>query len=272
MALAAVVQMCSSACVSDNLEKVKQYLCRAESMGAQLVVLPENFALMSDDSQVQVAASEALGAGPLQDFLREQAALHGLWIVGGTVPIRASKDRCYAASLVIDSQGEVAAQYNKIHLFDVSLSCGEAHQESDFIEAGSHVCTVDTPIGRLGLAVCYDLRFPELFRCMVDNGAQIFSLPSAFTVPTGQAHWHTLARARAIENFSYLLAAGQVGRHEGGRQTYGHSLIVDPWGGVITECEKGEGVVCAKIDLNYLDSVRQSIPAIAQRKLAISPA
>lgn len=262
------VQMVSGSDVGANLAAAGELIARAAGGGAQLVVLPENFALMADNDAQRLAAAEADGVGPIQDFLADAARRRGLWLVGGTVPVAATQaGKVRSACLVFDAQGNRAARYDKIHLFDVSLANGEAYQESASIEPGETPVVVDTPAGRLGLAICYDLRFPELFRALLDRGAQWFALPSAFTAVTGQAHWHSLVRARAIENLAYFVAPDQGGTHSNGRTTFGHSLIVGPWGEVLAELDAGAGVITAAIEPDRLARVRESLPSIQHRRM-----
>jgi nitrilase len=214
------------------------------------------------------AIVEADGSGPIQTFLAEQARRHGVWLVGGTIPLRASEPgKMRAACLLLNDRGERVARYDKMHLFDVALPNGEQYQESNVFEAGDQVVVVDTPFGRLGLAVCYDLRFPELFRVMLDQGAEVFALPAAFTALTGKAHWEVLLRARAIENLAYVVAAAQGGYHANGRETYGDSLIASPWGEVLDRLPRGSGVVMAELDRARLAQVRASLPSIHHRRL-----
>lgn len=205
----------------------------------------------------------------MQDFLAEQAAKHGIWLVGGTIPIAIdNSEKVRAACLLFNAQGQCAARYDKIHLFDVQvLNTQEVYQESKLIDYGNQVTVVDTPFGKLGLAVCYDIRFPELFRAMLSQQVEIIVLPSAFTVKTGEAHWEILLRSQAIMNSSYLIAAAQVGTHYNGRQTYGHSMIVEPWGHVVAELRDEIGIITAEIDLNYLHQIRREFPAVSHRRL-----
>lgn len=261
--------MCSSHIVNDNLTKSASLIREAAENGAKLVVLPEMFAIMGETSKDKVQVSEIFGNGIIQDFLSNQAKKHKIWIVGGTIPIACEDPhKVRAASIVYDDQGLVAARYDKIHLFDITLSQSEKYKESDTTQAGDKIVTVDTPFGKLGLAVCYDIRFPELFRCMFNQGAEILILPSAFTVPTGVAHWEILSRARAIENFSYLIGACQGGTHSSGRKMFGNSLIVAPWGNVLAKQEGvAEGVIYATIDLDKLHETRKSIPIDHHQKV-----
>jgi deaminated glutathione amidase len=266
----AAIQMASGPNVRANLESAKRLIEQAVESGAKLVVLPENFAIMGLSESDKVAVSEADGEGPIQDFLARQASNHGIWLVGGTVPIKSSDPaRVYAACLLYNDRGERVARYDKIHLFDVHLmDSNESYNESETTLNGNDVVVVDTPFGRLGLAVCYDLRFPELFRNMLDQGVEIVCLPSAFTALTGNAHWESLIRARAIENLSYVVAAAQGGYHINGRETHGHSMIVDPWGNILNQLKSGSGVVIADLDQEWLSRIRRSFPAIEHRRLS----
>ena len=268
---AAVVQMVSGADVATNLASADRLIAQAAQAGAKLVALPENFALLGRREQDKLAVAEDDGAGPIQDFLADAAARHGIHLVGGTIPLRgAAPARVRAACLLHGPDGRRLARYDKIHLFDVNVGAdgAERYRESASIEPGEDIVAVDTELGRIGLAVCYDLRFPELFRALLARGAEILVLPSAFTETTGAAHWHLLCRARAVENLCYLIAPGQGGLHDNGRRTYGHSLIAGPWGEVLAECtENGEGVACASVDLAALHEVRTRFPAGQHRRL-----
>lgn len=265
----AAVQMASGPSLSANLLDAGRHVAEAAEAGARLVVLPENFSLMPQDERERVATAEPDGSGPTQEFLAEQASRHGIWLVGGTIALRSSDpDRAHPACLVYGPDGARVARYDKIHLFDVQLDdTGERYHESAANAPGNRVVTVQTEVGCVGLAVCYDLRFPELFRALLDQGAEIFILPSAFTASTGRAHWAPLLRARAIENLSYVVAAAQGGYHLNGRETYGHSMIVDPWGRVLAERDRGTGAVLGDIDLEWLRRVRRSFPSIEHRRL-----
>ena len=266
---AAAIQMTSGPDVAANLKQAGALLAEARERGASLVALPENFAMMGLEEGDKLAIAEAAGRGPIQDFLSATAQKQSLWIVAGTMPIRIEGERRVApASLVFNSNGERVARYDKIHLFDVDVpGRKESHRESASMAPGRTPVVIDTPIGRLGLAVCYDMRFPELFRQMSANGAQVFTIPSAFTAPTGRAHWETLLRARAIENLSYVIAPAQAGFHASGRETYGDSLIVDHWGKVLQRLPRGTGTVIAEIDLTAQAKVRESFPALTHRVL-----
>ncbi|HEY6483199.1 MAG TPA: carbon-nitrogen hydrolase family protein [Steroidobacteraceae bacterium] len=266
----AAIQMTSGADVAGNLAQALPLLQEAAQRGAKLCVLPENFAFLGLRDVDKRTVAERDGEGPVQDFLAHTAAELGVWIVGGTVPLRAGGDgRVAAASLVYDAGGRRVARYDKIHLFDVDIpGRSERYRESAHVAPGAGVTVVDTPVGRLGLSVCYDVRFPELYRRLSAAGAQILSVPSAFTVPTGRAHWETLLRARAIENLCYVVAPAQSGFHPNGRETYGDSLIVDCWGEVLQRLPRGRGCIVAGIDLGRLADVRMNFPALSHRVLA----
>jgi predicted amidohydrolase len=261
--------MASSPNIGANLLEAERLIEEAVSQHARLVVLPENFALMGRSERDKIDASEQPGSGAIQTFLSEQSARHGIWLVGGTIPLKGDDpNKVRAACLVYDDKGDLAARYDKIHLFDVALvDSGEQYTESDTIEPGSEVVVIDSPFGRMGIAVCYDLRFPELFRQQLDQGLEVLVLPSAFTAITGRAHWEVLVRARAIENLCYVIAPDQGGYHLNGRETYGHSMIVDPWGTVLNSLARGPGVVCAEVELGRLQSARRNFPSIAHRRL-----
>lgn len=268
--LLAAVQMASGPNVNANLSEAARLIGEAARAGAGLVVLPENFALMGMSEGDKLAVAEPDGEGPLQGFLAEQAARHRVWLVGGTIPV-ASGDpkRVFGTSLLFNDQGERVARYDKIHLFDVRLPEGEeSYNESETIAPGDRTVVVDTPVGRLGMAVCYDLRFPEQFRQMVDQGMEVLSLPAAFTAITGRAHWEALIRARAIENQIYLVAAAQGGYHVNGRETHGDSMVVDPWGQVLDRLPRGSGVVLGEMSPERLATVRRSFPSLQHRRLS----
>ncbi len=258
----AAIQMCSSENVDENLQTAHRLIGEAAKQGAKLVALPEMFPLITDKSDLRLHARESFGQGKIQDFLAHTAQQYGVWLVGGTVPILNQQgDKVRAACLVYNDQGVRVARYDKIHLFDVVLSTTEYYRESDTVEAGENSVVVETPFGRLGLAICYDVRFPELFNELFRKGAEIIVLPSAFTVKTGEAHWHVLTRARAIDTFCYMVAPAQSGTHASGRRTYGHSVIIDPWGTIIAECKaEKSGSVCAEINLEEIAHVRKAIP------------
>ena len=264
------IQMTSGPDVAANLEQAKPLLEEAAARGARLAVLPENFAFLGLRDVDKRSIAEPDGTGPIQDFLAAHAARLGLWIVAGTIPLQTSGDgRVAAACLVYDANGARAARYDKIHLFDVDIpGRTETYRESAHVAPGSSVVVVDTPVGRLGLSVCYDVRFPELYRKLSAAGAQILVVPSAFTSPTGRAHWETLLCARAIENLCYVVAPAQSGFHVSGRETYGDSMIVDYWGRVLQRLPRGTGCIVAPVDLSQQAQVRSNFPALQHRVLA----
>jgi predicted amidohydrolase len=264
---AAVVQLNSQADVDANLARVEPLVARAAEGGAELVALPENFPFMRDEATGPHPAAQPLD-GPIVGFLRAQARRHGIVLAGGTFPEAIPGDtRVYNTSVVVERDGAVAAVYRKIHLFDVELP-GVSLTESRGVAPGKEVVVADTSLGKLGLSVCYDVRFPELYRALGELGAQLLLVPSAFTVPTGRDHWEVLLRARAIENQCFVVAAAQVGRHGRTRETWGHSLVVDPWGRVLVEASDGEGVAFADLDAAELERVRERLPALRHRRLS----
>jgi predicted amidohydrolase len=260
------LQMISGPDLAPNLATAARLIAEAAGQGAQLVALPEYFPIISDSAAARLAVREADGSGPIQEFLAENAARHGLWLVGGTLPLLAEDPtKLRNTCLVFDSAGRRVARYDKIHLFGFRKG-DESYDEAAFIEAGTPVpVAFDAPCGRVGLGICYDLRFPEVFRALGE--LNLIVLPAAFTDTTGRAHWEVLLRARAIENQCYVLAAAQGGLHPGGRMTHGNSLIIDPWGTVIARMDKGEGVVMAELDPARIAEVRTSLPALLHRKL-----
>lgn len=265
----AAVQMATGPNVNANLLEAERLIRDAAEAGAGLVVLPENFAFMGRRDHDTLSIVEADGDGPLQRFLAETASRFGVWLVGGTIALRSTTpERLRAAALIYNDQGVRIARYDKIHLFDVDLpGADERYEESATIEAGTDPVVVDSPFGRLGIIVCYDLRFPELVRHMVDSGVELLAVPAAFTALTGKAHWETLVRARAIENLIYVVAAAQGGYHLSGRETHGHSMIVDPWGAILAQVPRGTGCICSPIDRGFQDSVRRTFPALEHRRL-----
>jgi predicted amidohydrolase len=275
MSKVAVVQMTSSHNVSGNLHDARVQLECAAREGVVLAALPENFALMGLHEQDKLHVAEELGDGPIQSWLSRCARELNLSIIGGTIPIKKSStgacangERVAAACLVYDPAGNCVARYDKIHLFDVNIpERNEIYRESATIAAGAQSVVVDSAVGRIGLGVCYDMRFPELFRHLVALGAELLSLPSAFTVPTGQAHWDVLLRARAIENLCYVLAPAQSGKHANGRETYGNAMIVSPWGDVLVRAGDGPGIAIAEIDLQSQAALRARFPALSHRRL-----
>ncbi len=270
MTTVAAIQMSSGPEVAGNLATAGRLLEEAAARGALVAGLPENFSIMGRKEADKIAVAETDGDGPIQEFLSSTARRLKLWIIGGTIPLRSPvAGRSAAACLVYDAAGERRARYDKIHLFDTKVpDKDEQYRESATIAPGREPVVVDTPAGRVGLAVCYDMRFPELFRQLSAKGAELLSLPSAFTVPTGRAHWETLLRARAIENLCFVLAPAQSGVHANGRETYGDTLIVDFWGGVLSRLPQGAGVVTAQLDRAKQAEVRRTFPALSHRVFA----
>ncbi|MBI4939100.1 MAG: carbon-nitrogen hydrolase family protein [Nitrosomonadales bacterium] len=261
----AAVQMASGPNVAGNLSEARRLVAMAADQGARLVVLPEYFPVMGMHDTDKVALREQPGNGIIQSFLSEAAREYRIWLVGGSIPLAAdAPDKVRNSCLVFDERGEQVARYDKIHLFNLELG-NERYHEARTIEPGKRVVVVDSPFGRIGLAVCYDLRFPELFRAMKD--VDIITLPAAFTETTGKMHWEVLVRARAIENLAYVVAAAQGGYHVSGRETHGNSMIVDPWGRVLDRLPRGSGVVIADVNPSYQASLRASLPALSHRIL-----
>ena len=265
----AAVQMNSDDDVAKNLAVVRARIAEAKAGGASFVLLPENFAFMGGTDEQRRDVAEALdGDGPIVTTLRALAREHALTLVGGGMPERTGDPlRPHNTSIVIDPRGEVTARYRKIHLFDVEVGDGQTYRESAAVTAGDAPVVVPVPPFQVGLSVCYDLRFPELYRALVDLGATLLTVPAAFTLMTGKDHWHVLLRARAIESQCYVLAAAQWGKHPKGRQTYGKSLVVDPWGEVIAQASEGEGLVFADLDETRVTRVRASLPSLRHRRL-----
>ena len=271
MGKVAAIQMTSGHVVTDNLTAAGELLREAKDLGCDIACLPENFSFIGlrDADKLQVA--EADGVGAVQSFLSDTARKLGMWILAGTTVIRGDTERRVAnASLLIDDHGKRVARYDKIHLFDVTIpGRDEQYRESTHVTPGREPVIADTPVGKLGLSVCYDMRFPELYRELVSRGAEWLAMPAAFTVPTGRAHWETLLRARAIENLCYVVAPAQAGTHTSGRETYGDTLIVDYWGQVLSRLAKGSGVITAEIDLAKEAETRVRFPALDNRQLGL---
>lgn len=261
----AAIQMASGPYVAANLNEAERLIEIAANQGAKLVVLPEYFAIMGLKETDKVAVREEEGKGPIQSFLAQTAKKHKIWLIGGSVPMASNfPNKVRNSCLVYDDQGRLAARYDKIHLFGLDLGNEHYHEEKT-IESGDAVKVVDTPFGRIGLSICYDLRFPELYRAMKD--VNIIVVPAAFTDTTGRAHWETLIRARAIENLSYVIASAQGGYHLSGRETHGNSMIVDPWGVILDRLPRGSGVVISTINPQYQASLRKSLPALKHRTI-----
>ena len=269
MSKIAAIQMASGPNIMANLDEASKLIENAVVQGAGLVVLPENFALMAMTEEERVEEAEDEGKGVMQSFLSNQAQKHGIWLVGGTIPVKSDVEgKARAVCLVFNDQGEQVARYDKIHMFDVLIEDGdESYTESETTDAGDEAIVIDTPFGRMGLAVCYDLRFPELFRSLSDQGMDICVMPSAFTAITGKYHWEPLVRARAIENQCYMVAPDQGGFHINGRATYGNSMIVDPWGNILNRLTSGPGVVIAEMDMAFLTSTRKNFPVLEHRRM-----
>ena len=262
----AVVQLTSLPDLDHNLAQTERWIARAAEAGARIVALPENFPFLREEDAGPSPIVQELD-GPVVEFLRQQAKRHGVLLAGGTLPERIpGKERVYNTSVVVDSDGTVRGVYRKLHLFDVALP-GATHQESLHVAAGEEVVVAETSCGALGLSVCYDLRFPELYRTLVERGAQILLVPAAFTVPTGRDHWEVLLRARAIENQAFVLAAAQYGVHTPRRRSYGRSMVVDPWGTVLCTVPDGEGIGIADLDFDRLAEIRERLPALKHRRL-----
>ena len=261
----AAIQMVAGTSISSNLEEASRLIEMAASRGAKLAALPEYFFLMGMKESDKVAASEEDGSGPIQEFLSATAKRLGIWLIGGSVPLVSSRpDKVRNSCLVYDDTGNRMARYDKIHLFGLELG-SEHYSEEKTIEAGNKVVSFESPFGRIGLSICYDLRFPELYRSM--GRVDIILAPAAFTAITGKAHWETLIRARAIENLAYVIAPAQGGHHVNGRETHGDSMIVDPWGVVLDRLPHGAGIVIANINPEYQSSLRKSLPALNHRTL-----
>ena len=269
---AAVVQMTSGPDLHRNLSRAEELVAHAAGRGARLVVLPENFALLAADEDAKLSVAETVpGSGPILTRMAAAARQHGVALILGGMPERTTDPRKVRnTSVYLDQAGEIVAAYRKIHLFDVSIPDGASYRESESVEPGREVVVVETPWAPIGLSVCYDLRFPELYRAQAASGARILTVPAAFTLHTGRDHWHVLLRARAIENLCFVLAAAQYGRHSEKRVTYGHAMIVNPWGHVLAECGDSEGVAVAELDFAYQDQVRREVPCLGHRRLGAS--
>ena len=262
--------MISTTDVDQNLASASELITQAVNQGANFLLLPENFPLMGHEEQDKVAILEPFGQGPIQDFLSKQSQRHGIWLMGGTIPLQASvANKVRATCLLYDPEGQCSSRYDKIHLFDVTVDedSEESYQESNTLEAGNEIVVAETPFGNIGMSVCYDLRFPELYRAMLEYDVDIITVPSAFTATTGEAHWESLLRARAIENLSYVIASNQGGKHINDRETWGHSMIIDPWGKILDCIEKGPGFAIADIDLDKQKTLRRNFPCLEHRQL-----
>jgi deaminated glutathione amidase len=271
--VAAAVQMNSQADVGKNLERADMLIAEAARQGARLIVLPENFAFMGGEDDERLRVAERLDdeePGTIRKFLETNSKRHEAWIIAGGLP-EASVDaaRVHNTCLVVAPDGSVKARYRKIHMFDVEVGDGQRYRESASCAPGDEPIVADAAGARVGLSICYDVRFPELYRALVSDGAEVLVVPAAFTLATGKDHWHVLLRARAIESQCYVIAAAQWGAHPKGRRTYGKSCIIDPWGEVIAQASEGEGVTCAPLDPAYLRQVRTSLPSLTHRRLSV---
>lgn len=259
------IQMASGPNVAANLSEAEKLIEIAVEQGAKLVALPEYFAIMGMKDTDKVKVAEKEGSGPIQEFLSNIAKKHEIWVVGGSIPLQSEQqEKIYNACMVYNDQGQLVARYNKIHLFGLSLG-NETYHEEKTITPGKQVVTVDSPFGKIGLSICYDLRFPELYRAMGE--VDLILIPAAFTETTGKAHWESLVRSRAIENLCYVLAPAQGGYHTSGRETHGNSMVVDPWGVVLDRLPRGSGVVIASINRDYQSSLRKSLPALQNKTI-----
>jgi deaminated glutathione amidase len=270
MTRVATIQMVSGANLTENLASAATLIQTAAAQGAELAVLPEYFPVISDNEHDKFACREPFGNGPIQDFLANTAISHNIWLMGGSIPLDSGDpSKVYNSCLLYNPDGKVVARYEKIHLFDVQVDSSgkEAYNESATISAGTEVVVAQTPFARIGMSICYDLRFPELYRSMIDQDIAIITVPSAFTWTTGRRHWELLLRARAVENLCYVIASNQGGQNTTRRRTWGHSMIIDPMGEILASIEQGPGVACADLDLDNLYSLRKSFPALQHRKL-----
>ncbi len=264
MTRVAAIQMISTPDIGQNMAVAQRLIGQARELGADMVLLPEYWAIMGLHEEDKVGQAEQLPQGRIQDFMADMARRHGVWLIGGTLPLVAEPGKVFNTTLVYDPHGQQVGRYDKIHLFGFTKGA-ESYDESRTIVPGSEIVGVELPFGKVGLSVCYDLRFPELYRAM--GACTLLVVPAAFTYTTGSAHWEILLRARAIENQCYVLASAQGGSHVNGRRTFGHSMLIDPWGKIIACLPEGEGVVCGDIELNLIGEIRQNLPALKHRKL-----
>ncbi len=261
--------MVSSDNLEQNLQAASGLIAEAANQQAEFVLLPEYFPIISDDDQDKVKIREKFNEGPIQAFLAEQAQRHGIWIMGGTLPLETiDPNRVYNTCLLYNPQGTVTARYDKVHLFDVNVdgSGNESYNESSSIAPGDSIVTATTPFATIGMTVCYDLRFPELYRQLIDKGSDLITVPSAFTYTTGKRHWETLLKARAVENLCFVMAANQGGKNTGKRTTWGHSMIISPWGDILASISDGSGVAVADLDFQEQATLRKAFPALEHRK------
>ena len=270
----ATIQMVSTDDLDSNLAQAAGLIKEAANQGARFALLPEYFPVMSDDETAKIGIGEIHGQGPIQEFLANQAEQNGLWLMAGTFSLQSDEaNRVYNTCLLFNPEGLCSHRYDKIHLFDVQVGDEEeeeVYNESDTIVPGSNIVVADTPLGNIGMTVCYDLRFPELYRELSRRRAEIITVPSAFTYVTGKRHWELFLRARAVENLCYVIASNQGGQNTETRRTWGHSMIIDPWGDVLCSLEEGPGVACADIDLTRVHELRRSFPALEHRVICES--
>ena len=268
MSRVAVLQTCSTDNIEENIASVVSYIEQASANQAAAVFLPECCCLMQTSRQQLRQGAELLDDGPIQSALSAAAKGNKIWVFAGSIPLKSDDPaRVFNTSLVYNDQGHRVARYNKVHLFDVELDNGEKYLESAYTMPGNEIVAIDSALGMVGLSVCYDLRFPELYRALADRKAQILLVPSAFSPTTGAAHWQPLLQARAIENFCYVIAAAQTGKHPSGRKTYGHSIVIDPWGKVIAELEQEVGLIYAELELSVVDHARKQMPSLLHRRM-----
>lgn len=270
MTRTAIIQMVSTPRVEDNLADAEKLIGDAAGAGAEFILLPENFPLISDDETDKLKIAETYKKGPIQDFLSEKAKLYGIWLMGGTIPLRSNEDsRVFNSCLCYNPEGMTVARYDKIHLFDVNIKEkeSESYKESETIMPGNDIVVAQTDFARIGMSVCYDLRFPEIYRRLLERGVDLITVPSAFTYSTGRRHWEVLLKARAVENLCYVLASNQGGRNTEIRSTWGHSMIIGPWGDILASVETGPGFAVADLDFNYQRELRKSFPALQHIKL-----
>jgi predicted amidohydrolase len=264
----AAVQMNSQTEVGRNLAEARRLVGDAAHLGAQLVVLPENFSFLGAQDSDRVAVAERMGRGAAQEFLAEQAHEHRIWLVGGTIPVLDSGTRPQQRSMLFSPEGVMVAHYDKLHLFDVVIPNNEteSYRESAMTLPGDGPVVAETDVGRIGMTVCYDLRFPALLHRLGTMRMDILVVPAAFTVPTGRVHWQPLLQTRAFESLVYVVASGQWGEHAGGRLTYGHSSVVSPWGDILATLDSGTGVVCADVDFDTMRELREKFPVLEHRR------
>ncbi len=277
---AGAIQMVSGRDVEANLSMAEKLITQGAENGAQILALPENFAVLDSHNLLPWAKQEE-ATQVFTRFLAQQSRHHKVWLIAGTIPMLSphsgevnddENQRVRAASLVFNSQGEVVSRYDKIHLFDVLVNDKQGqYKESKTIEPGQDLVMQETPFGNLGQTVCYDLRFPELYSALRQQGAEIFSVPSAFTEKTGEAHWQSLLQARAIENQCFVIAPNQGGQHTPNRKTWGHSMVLDPWGNILSQLDKGEGVAMAEMDMDWLQEIRDAMPVQQHKKFQVVP-